>query len=337
MSDTAAPATTLTPAQEPSPRFTYDQGLRGAPAWWRGAVAIITLIAMFFTMSFLFGAIAIGIDVATGAYSLDQLASGATHLTPALMAANNLALASLLPIAMLLQWALFNVRPRWLTSVQGRFRWRWLGRLALIIVPVWIVYVAITVFLPGDTDPVTVSGTVIAMLVVVLVTTPLQSAGEEFGARGLIQRSVGSWFRSPVAAFVVSTIVSASLFALAHAAADPWLIAYYLVFGASMPLAARGTGGLEAPVLIHATNNVLLLIPTALMSQTDQIFDRGVGTGSAWMLIPMALCVAAALVSIWWGRRNGVASRAPLPVRPVRIGPVDPGAPAQSLNTTLDS
>ncbi|MFZ4894704.1 CPBP family intramembrane glutamic endopeptidase [Plantibacter sp. Mn2098] len=327
MSDAAAPVTIQTPAHHSEPALTYDQGLRATPSWWRGAVAIIALIAMFFTMSFIFGAIAIGIDLATGEYTIEQLASGVTTLTPALMAGNNLALASLLPIAMLLQWALFNVRPRWLTSVQGTFRWRWLGRLALIIVPVWVIYVAITVLLPGDASPVTMSGTVIAMLIIVIVTTPLQSAGEEFGARGLIQRSVGSWFRSPIAAFVVSTVVSAGLFALAHAAADPWLIAYYLVFGASMSLAARGTGGLEAPVLIHATNNVLLLIPTALMSQTDQIFNRGAGVGSAWMLIPMALCIAAALVSTWWGRRNGVVSRAALPPQPVRAVRTAPPMP----------
>jgi hypothetical protein len=155
------------------------------------------------------------------------------------------------------------------------------------------------------------------MLVVVLLTTPLQSAGEEFGARGLIQRSVGSWFGNPVAAFVVGTIVSGAVFASAHVAGDGWLIAYYFVFGASASLAARGTGGLEAPVLVHATNNVLLFIPTALMGQTDQVFQREAGVGSAFMLIPMAMCLAAALFSIWWGRRSGVITEAPMP--PTRV------------------
>ncbi|MCS5718000.1 CPBP family intramembrane metalloprotease [Herbiconiux sp. CPCC 205763] len=294
------------------PTVTYDHALHVAPAWWRGVLAILCLVAAYFVTSFLFSAVAVLIDLATGQYTMDELARGSLTLTPALMLANNLALASLWPIAMLLQWAFFGVRPRWLSSVVGRFRWRWLGRLATVIVPVWIVYVGVSLLL-GPIDPIDLSGSVIAMVLIVLFTTPLQSAGEEFGARGLIQRSVGSWFGSPIAAFVVGTIVSGALFATAHAAADPWLIAYYFVFGASASFAARGTGGLEAPVLVHATNNVLLLVPTALMGQTDQVFERGDGTGGPIMLLPMALCVAAAVFSTWWGRRAGVTTTAPYP------------------------
>jgi membrane protease YdiL (CAAX protease family) len=296
----------------PSPVITYDHALRVAPAWWRGALAILALVVAYFISSFVFGIAALLIDLITGQQTLEELSAGATTITPVLMLANNLSLAALWPIAVLLQWALFGVRPRWMSSVVGRFRWRWLGRLALVIVPVWAVYVGVTVAL-GPIDPVSFSGTVIAMLVVVIVTTPLQSAGEEFGARGLIQRSVGSWFADPAAAFVVGTIVSGALFASAHFAGDGWLIAYYFVFGASASLAARGTGGLEAPVLVHATNNVLLFIPTALMSQTDQVFDREAGTAGPFMLLPMAMCVGAALFSIWWGRRAGIATTAPFP------------------------
>lgn len=303
-----------TPSPSPSagPVATYDHALRAAPAWWRGAVAILLLVVGFLLCSLVFGLLGFLVDIATGASTMDDVANGIITLTPATMLANNLSLAALIPASMLIQWAIFGVRPRWLSSVEGRFRWRWMGRLALIIVPVWIVYVGGS-FLLSPLEPIVVDGTMIAMLAVVILTTPLQSAGEEFGARGLIQRSVGSWFRRPLPAFIVGTIVSGAVFASVHFAGDPWLIAYYFVFGASMSLAARGTGGLEAPVLIHATNNVLLLVPTALMSQTDQVFERGEGAGGPFMLLPMALCVAAALVSIWWGRRNGVVASAPLP------------------------
>jgi membrane protease YdiL (CAAX protease family) len=299
------------PVEAPS-TATYDHALRVAPSWWRGATAILLLIVAFFAASFAFAFAAIAFDIATGAVAADDMAAGKIALTPAQMLANNLALGFLWPVAVLLQWWLFGVRPRWMSSVEGRFRWGWLGRLALIIVPVWAVYVGIS-FLFSPLDPVVIDGTVIAMLAVVVLTTPLQSAGEEFGARGLIQRSVGSWFSGPRVAFVVSAFVSGAIFAAAHLAGDPWLIAYYFTLGVALSVTARGTGGLEAPILIHVTNNVLLFIPTALMSQMDAAFERGEGTGGPFMLLPMAVCVGAALLTVWWARRNRIVTSAPFP------------------------
>ena len=296
---------------------TYDHALNGTGGWWRGAVAIVAFVACYLLLSVVLSGVAIAVDVAIDAQRLDDVVEGAVALTPAVMLANNLSLAALIPLALVLQRLLFGVRQRTLFSVVGRFRWRWMGRLALIIVPVWVVYVTAS-FLLDPLQPVVVDGTTLGLLAVVVLTTPLQSAGEEFGFRGLVQRSAGSWFRSPGVAFVVSTILSAAIFTAAHVAADPWLIAYYFVFGVSASLAARATGGLEAPVLVHVTNNVLLLVPVVLMGQMEQSFDRSVGTGGPFMLLPMAVCLLAAGISAWWGRRNGVVSRAPRPQKVVK-------------------
>jgi hypothetical protein len=198
-----------------------------------------------------------------------------------------------------------------------------MGRLALIIVTVWAVYVGGSLVLE-PTGAVVIDGGVILLLAIVVLTTPLQSAGEEYGARGLILRSAASWFRRPWLAFAVGVIISSTLFSLAHFAADWWLIAYYFVFGASAAFAARGTGGLEAPVLIHATNNVLLFVPAVLYGQLSEGIDRSEGTGGPFILIPMALCVAAAIFSTWWARRNRVIVTAPPPVRIVRMRALPP-------------
>ena len=307
VTDGATVTVTVGATAQPGTVVTYDQGLRGRPAWWRGAVAIAALVAAFLSASIPLSVLAVAFDIGVGEYTTDELLAGTNPLTPALMLANNLALAFMWPAAVLLQWALFGVRPRWMSSVSGRWRWRWFGRLALVIVPVWAVYAGAT-FLASPLDSIQIDGTVLAMLAVIVLTTPLQAAGEEFGTRGLIQRSAGSWIRSPYPSFALSTFISGAVFTVAHFAADPWLIAYYFVFAASMSVTARGTGGLEAPVLMHAVNNVFLLVPVALMGQTNMIFERDAGVGSAWMLVPMAFCVAAALFSIWWGRRSGITS-----------------------------
>lgn len=291
---------------------TYGQALRGVTGWWRGALAIVGLVAAFVVVGGILSVATIALDVALGNTTWEALARGELSFTPLVMLGNNLGLAALIPLSMLLQWALFGVRPRFLSSVSGGFRWRWFGRLALVIVPVWAVYIGISLAL----DPVggfQVDGTVIAMLAVVLLTTPLQSAGEEYGARGLIQRATESWFQNSIVAFIVGTLISGAFFAAAHVAGDIWLIAYYLVFALGMSLAARWSGGLEAPVLVHMVNNVLLFIPTALAGATDDAFERDAGAGGPFMLLPMAICLAVPFFVRWWARRAGVAVTAALP------------------------
>ena len=297
-------------AEPTAMNVTYDHALSRIRGAWRGIVAILLLVIGFLLLSIVIGGVGIGIEIARGAVTLEQINSGLVPFTPGVLLSTNVALALTIPLAMGLQRLFFGARPGTLASVAGRLRWKWMGRLALIIVPVWIVYIGAS-FLIEPVEFVAIDGTVLIMIAIVILTTPLQAAGEEFGARGLIQRSAGSWFRNPVAAFVVSTLIASSLFALAHLAGDPWLIAYYFIFGVSMSLAARGTGGLEAPILIHATNNVLLFLPAILLGQLDQGIDRSAGTGGPFMLVPMALCLAAAGISTLWARRNRVQITAP--------------------------
>jgi membrane protease YdiL (CAAX protease family) len=319
MTETFAAPAVAPVAAEPQ-LATYDHALYGTGKPWRGILAIVTFLVGFFILSLVFSAVAVIIDLVTGTTDLETLSAGIISFTPAVMLANNLSLAALIPLSWLLQRLFFGVRGGWLASVTGRFRWRWFGKLALVIVPVWIIYIGVQFMLEPTTD-LRLDSSTILMVLIVLFTTPLQSAGEEVGARGFLQRAAGSWFRNPIAAFVAGTVISAALFASAHFAADPWLIAYYVVFAVSASLAARGTGGLEAPILVHAINNLLLLVPVALAGQVDESFDRSAGTGNPWLLIPMALCLAAAAFSTWWGRRSGVVARAP---RPEKVRPKPP-------------
>ena len=213
---------------------------------------------------------------------------------------------------MLLQWAIFGVRPRWMSSVEGRFRWRWFGRLAVVIVPVLAVNVGVIQLL-RPTDDIRLDGTAIAMVVIVLLTTPLQSAGEEYGFRGLVQRSAGSWFRNPSAAFVVSTVLTSVPFALSHLSGDPWSAAYYLVSGIALSLMVRFSGGLEASVLVHAVGNTFLLLPTVLTGQADTLLDRSNGTGGPFMLFPIAMVLAVLFLVRWLAQRHAITTVAPLP------------------------
>lgn len=292
---------------------TYDHALYGIRGRWRGVVAIILLIVGYLLASTILGLIAIVIDLSLGNATLEELEQGIVHMTPALMLLNNLSIAAMIPIALLLQRWLFGVRAATLFSVEARIRWRWMGRIALIIVPVWVIYSAVELAFAGPQE-ISVDGTMIALLVIVILTTPFQAAAEEIGARGLIQRSVGSWIRNPRRAWIAGTALSAALFALAHLAADPWLITFYLLFAVSMSYSARVTGGLEAPIVLHVINNVLAFVPTVLFDQMDEAFNREAGVGSPIMLIPMALVVLVAVFSGWCAKRYGVKRLAAPPV-----------------------
>ncbi len=58
---------------------------------------------------------------------------------------------------------------------------------------------------------------------------------------------------------MVAALVTATLFALAHGAQDPWLFSDRLAFGLVASWLAWRTGGLEAPIALHAANNLVSL------------------------------------------------------------------------------
>ncbi len=289
--------------------------------WWIPALALASFAAAIVVVSVLVSLAAIEIDLVLGLVTPAEVASGAVVFTPTLFLANNLVLASLVPISMLLQWAFYGVRPRWMHSVTGAWRWQLVRRSALFIVPIFLLYtgggLALAALELAERPP---SATTLALLVIIVLTTPLQAAGEEYGFRGFITRTVGSWASRPGLSFALGTSAASIVFALVHLAADPWLIAYYVVFAVSMSLIVRATGGLEIAVLIHALNNVLLLGPAVVLSSLEESFDRGVGSAGPLALVPMAVIVIITLIVLRWAPRQ-------LDVRPAgaheAVHPVD--------------
>lgn len=284
--------------------------------WWITTLALVTFAASVVVLSVLLSFAALELDLILGLTSLDDVATSVFAITPTVFLANNLVLASLIPISMLIQWAFYGVRPRWMHSVTGTWRWHLVRRSALFIVPIFLLYTGAGLALAAvsliEQPP---SGTTLALLIIVVLTTPLQAAGEEYGFRGFITRTVGSFSSRPGISFALGTVASSIVFALVHFAADPWLIAYYLVFAVGMSLIVRATGGLEIAVLIHALNNVLLLIPAVVLSSLEESFNRDVGAAGPFALVPMVIISIITMIVVRWAPRRGVTSVAPAPPR----------------------
>jgi uncharacterized protein len=288
-------------------RFYHEALSEPRRPWWIAALALITLLSFA----------AVELDLVLGLTSAASVAAGELSITPTLFLANNLLLASLIPLSMLIQWAFFGVRPRWMHSVTGTWRWHLIGRSALFIVPIFLLYTGVGLAVALATmigkPP---SGNTVALLIIIVLTTPFQAAGEEYGFRGFIARTVGSWSSRTGVSFAIGTIASSIVFALVHFAADPWLIAYYLVFAVGMSLIVRATGGLEIAVLIHTLNNVLLLIPAVVLSSLEESLNRDVGAAGPYALVPMAVITIITLIVVRWApRRRVIASAPPAPAR----------------------
>ncbi len=217
------------------------------------------------------------------------------------MLSTNLGLALLTPFALLVVWALYGVRPRWVSSNRPGFRWSWLlvsVGMALIVYSLFLVLGTAGAAAERDAP---LDAAVIGFLGVVLLTTPLQAAGEEYLFRGMLLQALGA-VGIPVWGCYVG---SGLLFATAHLQFAPPLFADRFVLGVALAYLAVNTGGLETPIAIHAVKNVSVLIPAALLEQTDDALDP---TGVTW--IPVAIDLVLLAVIVPWAvrvsrRRNG--------------------------------
>jgi membrane protease YdiL (CAAX protease family) len=323
---TYGPPPVLAP-RDPMPvaGVAYPQMLRTPRAsWGAGVLMIVCFVVGYLLVSTVLQGGAIAWDVYRGHTSIDDVLAMRLSLSPALLLAVNLSNAAAIPLSMLLQRAFFGQRGRWLSSVAGRFRWGVLGRGALVVLPFWAAYLAIT--LAVDPEAVKApTGTYLALLVIVVLTTPFQAAGEEYGARGLITRGAGSWFASPRTALLVGTLLSGVVFTLAHGAGDPWLIGFYFAFAVVLSLITWRTGGLELAVVLHAANNLVAFGGLVLLQQdTSTVFDRGAGSAGPSVLLPAVILLLSSGALWLWASRAGL-QRTYSPEQPAPAA-LDPGS-----------
>jgi uncharacterized protein len=246
------------PAGGPGPREAwlarpYSQLLRGPTyRWWRAPLSLLVV----------FGAVVLAVLIGAGVQL--ALSSPGTAVvsdlvaTPTGLLVNNLLLAAMIPAAMVAVWGGYGWRPRWVASVVPGLRWSWLLRCAVVSLAVVAAGLAIGIVLGGGWTG-SPERQWPAYLAIVVLTTPLQAAGEEYLFRGWLSQAVGSLFASARAGALLAGGVSAVLFALAHGHQDPWLFADRLAFGAAASWLVWRTGGLEASIALHAANNLLAL------------------------------------------------------------------------------
>jgi membrane protease YdiL (CAAX protease family) len=320
-------------AMPDGPRL-YQQMLRGPKYhWWKPLLCLVLVLPLALIMMVIAIVPVIIAGLISGAPNLAEYALRTTtdiaNLGPVGFIYINLSLIVLIPASGLSIWIVHGVRPRFLSSVAGGIRWRWLLRCIAVILPLWALYTGLAVFAQPPASPR--PNHWVALLVIVLLMTPLQAAGEEYFFRGWIMQNVGAWFANPMVGLVASLVVSAVAFSTAHLSPDPWVLGTIACLAVVGGLAAWRTGGLEAAIAIHAINNVLTFFIVVIFGGWSQAFVGAQTTGTPMMLLLAIVVYGVALALILWqAKRAGIQPYYQPPVRPLPPPGVPP-APAYPL------
>ena len=245
--------------------------------WWRPVLGLLALAGSYVVAVFVvvFAFVAGGLDLAD-LTRLEDLTD------PGTLALANATLIVAIP-AVWLAWVVHTERLGWSSSVLGRIRWRLIwryGGLALVILGLGIV---LSLAFGGGIGPTTGfdGREYLLLFVIVVLTTPLQSAAEEYVFRGYASQAISSWIPSRTTGAVLAALITATLFSLAHAPGDLFTFLDRFAFGLAASAVVWLTGGLEAAIALHAANNVVIfLVVGALGGETSSDIESGPGTAA---------------------------------------------------------
>lgn len=308
------------PATEASEGLTYERLQRlGPDGAWRAPVGVGLLVVLFVAGQVILGVV-VTLWLAVAGNSSDEISdklSGDTA-TPSYLALVNVGWAAAIPAVLLVAFALHRLKPGWVASVAGVLRWRWLLACFGLAVAALALTVAVSSVLPDQgSGTVDVSGanpwTTASrdFLLVVLLLTPLQAAGEEFVFRGYLAQAFGGmaarW--SSAVSGAVAVVVPAVLFALAHGLGQDAPIFFdRLAFGLVAGVLVLLTGGLEAGIAMHVLNNFLAFGLAIFFGDMTETLTPTDGT---WWSIPVTLVQSLSYLAltVWASRRMGVQAR----------------------------
>lgn len=302
----------------PEPRGYHEMLRTWNYAWWRPVLGLVVVAFGMIIVAplVLMPVLAAGVAVEGGPF-LPRFEKAATLQTvdPAALLYLNLVLGSMILVTWFAMRVLHRMRPRWLASVRPRLRWKFLFACLGLAVVALIAQVLVGAALPGSDQGVgghlnQLTGTTVSLAVVVLFTTPLQAAGEEYVFRGYLMQAFGALFRNKW----VAITISAALFAFAHGGQNFPLFFDRFFFGFIAAWLVTRTGGLEAGIAMHVLNNFLAFgLALSFGNITDTLSVSQVG----WSNIALTLTQSGvyAVLVLWLAKRMDLQTRTRPPQR----------------------
>jgi len=313
------------PAPDGLPYHLVQRG--GRPGAWRPLVGMLALVASFLLIvpvllqvPFAIGFAVAGRDVT---HSMEQLID-LDNPTPLGLAYLNIALACAIPVAWLVTRVVHGIRPRWLASVRPRIRWGWFAACFGLSIVALFATLVVSALVPSQGESVDMgrglndfTSTTRDYLLVVLLLTPLQAAGEEYAFRGYLTQAFGGLFGRRWAAVFFPAV----LFALAHGAQSAPVFFDRFAFGIVAGLLVILTGGLEAGIAMHVLNNFLAFGLALAYGDMASTLNP---VGGSWWTIPVTLTQSLVYLGLvlLLARRRGVRTSTQTPAEPgVLVGP----------------
>jgi uncharacterized protein len=282
-------------------------------AWWRPVVGVLVVVVFMVLVAplVLLPVLAAGVALEGGPFWASfRKAATLQRVDPASLLYLNLVLGSMILVSWGVIRVLHRMRPRWLTSVVPKMRWKFFFACLGLAVVALLAQLVVGAALPGNANGDVVgavnrfTSTTAVLALVVVLTTPLQAAGEEYVFRGYLLQAIGSLFGSKW----VAILATATLFAAAHGAQNFPLFFDRFAFGLIAGWLVTKTGGLEAGIAMHILNNFLAF---GLALTFGNITATLTSTQASWWNIVLTVTqsgVYAALV-LWVAGRMGLQNR----------------------------
>ena len=291
------------PHDEPQP-FLHVMRSRTWRAW-RPVVGLLLFAVVYAVAAVLTLVIGVLALITAAGAAAAARGSGLTQLdlselsAPGVLLVVNLVTAVAIPVVWLVWAAVHGMGIGWSSSVLGRLRWRLFPSFTLMaLATIGVSFcVSLAIAVAGGWD---VTGPVASygwLLAVVFLTTPLQSAAEEYIFRGYLSQAVAGWVRAPQTGAIVAALVSATLFSLAHGPGDVPTFLQRFAVGLAASAVVWLTGGLEAAIALHAVNNVVIFVLAGALGQ-DVATDAEAAGGIPWFDVLLTLVALVAFVAL---------------------------------------
>ena len=263
--------------------------------WYRPLLAIVIALVVFLALSTMVTLLPLAIP-ALNSPGYQQLFTGEIDATdPVVFAVLMLSIAVLIP-AVLVGVALgARTGVGYFFSVEGRLRYKWLATCFAIAIPIFaLAFIPMSLLEGTEFKP---GPQLVILLLLTLVLVPFQSAAEELTFRAGFLQMFGSWIPNRWVSLLVATLASAPVFALLHGSLDVWILADLAVFSLCAVFLMWYTGGVEAAVAMHASNNMVILTIEAFSNTSDSLISEETTSTPASFLVSTVIMgtVTAAL------------------------------------------